>query len=449
MNAVVASPGLSWLGIVRLGLVQAALGAIVVLVTSTLNRIMVVELLLPALVPGALVTFHQSLQFLRPRWGWGSDRQGRRTPWIIGGMLVLAAGGILAAVATAWIGSNPTAGLILCVPAFLLIGIGVGACGTSLLAMVAGGVDDRRRAPAATIVWMMMIAGFAITAGTAGPFLDPYTPTRLVGLTAVVAGLAVLVTVLALWGVERRLLAGAAPQTERVKVPFRDALRLVWGEGETRQFAIFIFVSMLAYSAQDLILEPFAGAVFGLTPGESTSLAGIQHGGVFLGMLIVGVAGALGKRSIFGSLKLWTVIGCLTSALALAALVVAARVGGDWPLRETVFALGLTNGLFAIAAVGSMMGLAAKGTAGRTGLRMGLWGAAQAIAGGLGSFLGTAAADLARAVFGSPAPAYASVFGIESVLFVVSAVLAARVGRGLSRREDESGGRLLPQSGRP
>ena len=35
---------LSWLGIARLGLIQTALGAIIVLTTSTLNRVMVVEL---------------------------------------------------------------------------------------------------------------------------------------------------------------------------------------------------------------------------------------------------------------------------------------------------------------------------------------------------------------------------------------------------------------------
>ena len=91
---------LGWLGIMRLGLVQTSLGAIVVLTTSTINRVMVVELALPAILPGALVGFHYALQVLRPRWGHGSDVGGRRTPWIIGGMGVLALGGVLAAVAT-------------------------------------------------------------------------------------------------------------------------------------------------------------------------------------------------------------------------------------------------------------------------------------------------------------------------------------------------------------
>ena len=47
-----------WFSIFRLGLVQAMLGAVVVLTTSTLNRVMVVELALPALLPGLLVALH-------------------------------------------------------------------------------------------------------------------------------------------------------------------------------------------------------------------------------------------------------------------------------------------------------------------------------------------------------------------------------------------------------
>jgi BCD family chlorophyll transporter-like MFS transporter len=96
---------LGWLGIVRLGLVQASLGAIVVLTTSTLNRVMVVELALPALLPGLLVACTMPCRS-RPRMGYGSDVGRARTPWIIGGMVVLAGGGVLAAVATAWMGSN-------------------------------------------------------------------------------------------------------------------------------------------------------------------------------------------------------------------------------------------------------------------------------------------------------------------------------------------------------
>ena len=164
---------LGWFGIVRLGLVQTALGAIVVLTTSALNRVMVVELALPATLPGVLVGIHYALQMLRPRWGYGSDMGGRRTPWILGGMAVLGLGGVLAAVATALMGTTFMPGLALSVLAFLLIGLGVGAAGTSLLVLLAARVDEKRRAAAASIVWIMMIAGFILTTAIGGRWLDP------------------------------------------------------------------------------------------------------------------------------------------------------------------------------------------------------------------------------------------------------------------------------------
>ena len=59
----------------------------------------------------------------------------------------------------------------------------------------------------------------------------------------------------------------------------------VWTEPAARTFTVFVFMSMLAYSAQDLILEPFAGAVHGFTPGQTTQLSGWHHTGVLIGML--------------------------------------------------------------------------------------------------------------------------------------------------------------------
>ncbi len=474
---------LGWPGIVRLGLVQTALGSIVVLTTSTMNRVMVVELGLAAMLPGALVALHYAVQILRPRMGYGSDVGGRRTPWIVGGMAVLALGGVGAALATAWMASDAAAGTALAMLSFVMIGAGVGASGTSLLVLLAKRTDARRRAAAATTVWLMMIAGFVITATVAGHFLDPFSPLRLVQVTACVCALAFVVTVLAVRNVEgahavqgvegvhavrdaegahrvrdadgaqrvrdvERALAADAPAqhaagertaaaAQHARTPaFRDALREVWAEPRARRFAVFVFVSMLAYSAQDLILEPFAGTVFGLTPGESTRLAGVQHGGVMLGMILVALAGALARRAGrgAGSLKAWTIGGCIASAAALLALCIGGFAGPGWPLAGTVFALGVANGAFAVAAIGSMMGLVDAGRERREGVRMGLWGAAQAIAFGLGGFIGTAAIDLTRSLIDAPAAAYGVVFAAEAALFLVSAVLASRVDRAPASR---------------
>ncbi len=423
---------IGWFGIVRLGLVQACLGAIVVLTTSTLNRVMVVELSLPALLPGFLVAMHYLVQVVRPRMGHGSDTGRRRTPWILGGMATLALGGVAAALATVWMGSDRLAGIALAVPAFLMIGVGVSAAGTSLLVLLAKRVAPPRRAAAATTVWLMMIAGFAVTSGVAGKMLDPYSPLRLIAVTAAVSAIAMCVTLLALWRLEGRGDDSAATpgqQAQAASPGFRAALGQVWNEPVARQFTVFIFLSMLAYSAQDLILEPFAGTVFGFTPGQSTQLSGLQHGGVLLGMLAATLAGRGANGRRFGSLRAWQVAGCLGSALALLGLVAAGFIGPAWPFKATVFALGAANGAFSIAAIASMMRLAGEGRASREGVRMGLWGAAQAVAFGLGGLVGTGASDLARWLIGTPGLAYGAVFAFEALLFVGAAVLAARLGQ--------------------
>lgn len=424
-----ARPPLGWLGIARLGLVQAMLGAVVVLTTSTLNRVMVVELALPALLPGLLVALHYAVQLSRPRMGYGSDVGGRRSPWILGGIAVLALGGFGAALATTWMATDRGAGITLAVLSFALVGIGVSAGGTSLLVLLAKRVDEGRRAPAAAMVWVMMIVGFAVTAGLAGQWLDPYTPQRLLAVSSVVSLVAVAVTGLALWGLEGR---AGAPAVERQGRPdFRAALAEVWAEPDARRFTVFVFVSMLAYSTQDLILEPFAGAVFGFSPGASTQLSGVQHGGTLTGMLLAALAGRRIGSARLGSLRAWTVGGCIASGLALLGLVLAGALAPQWPLRANVFLLGAANGAFSIAAIGSMMSLAgghAAGRSAREGTRMGLWGAAQAIGFAVGGLFGAAASDVARWLIGSPGSAYAAVFLLEAGMFVAAAWLAAKVG---------------------
>jgi BCD family chlorophyll transporter-like MFS transporter len=356
---------------------------------------------------------------------------GRRTPWIIGGMAVLALGGTGAAIATAWASNQPVLGLALAALSFLLVGVGAGAAGTSVLAMLATRVAPQRRAAAATIVWVMMIFGFALTAPLAGYFLDPFTNARLIGVTASVAAIAFAVACLAVLGVEGR----PAPNLKQVSAQspagrrFSEACAQVWAEPAARQFTIFIFVSMLAYSAQELLVEPFAGLVFGMTPGATTKLAGVQHSGVLTGMLGVALAASWIGGPILGSLRLWTVGGCLASAISLAAIAAEGFATPPYPLSAAVFALGVSNGVFAVAAIGSMMSLADAGSGSREGTRIGLWGAAQATAFGLGGFLGTVGVDLVRHLAPSPGTAYAIVFIGESLLFLVAAAMANNIRR--------------------
>ena len=418
---------LGWGGIARIGLVQAALGAVVVLTTSLLNRIMVVELALAASIPGALVAFHYALQILRPRWGHASDGMRRRTPLIVLGMAILAAGGIVATLAIVALEQDRLAGLLVAVGGFGLIGIGVGMAGTALLTMLAEHVEDGRRGPAAALVWSTMIAGFVVTTIIVSVIIDPFTIQRLVLAGCGVSLAAFALALVALYRLEPAARIVRTPDGR----PFRVILAEVWAHDEARRFTFFIFASMLAYSMQDLILEPFAGRVFALSPAQTTALTSLQNGATLAGM---GAAALVARRLGGGAalLRRLTVFGCVVSGLALATLAsigasvgaTAGASGSTAALRMALALLGAGNGFFAASAIALMMALATASES--AGTRMGIWGAAQALAFGIGGLVGTLFYDAAARLLQSPETGYATVFAIEAALFVAAPLWLAR-----------------------
>ena len=412
---------LSWLSIVRLGLVQMCLGAVVVLMTSTLNRLMVVELSLAATLPGALVAIHYLVQISRPKWGFLSDIQGNRTKWIILGMIILAVGANLAALCIPLYSFNATAATILSFFAYTIIGLGVGASGTSLLALLATHTIQHRRAAAATITWLMMIFGIAVTATVVGKLLEPYSVERLIKIVFGLTVVTVTITFISTLNIERGL--PTVNKNINKFQSFLTGLKVIWANSQTKRFSVFVFLSMTAYFMQELILEPYAGIVFSFTPGQSTSLSGMQNGGVFLGMLAVGIA-CTGFK--FGALKNWVWAGCMGSCISLVFIALAGQSPEIVPLAPLVFGLGIFNGMFAVAAIGSMMSLASQNNDRREGTRMGLWGAAQAIAAGFGGLLGTILVDLLQLANFSHADAYGTVFIFEAALFALAASIATR-----------------------
>jgi len=257
---------------------------------------------------------------------------------------VLAGGGVLCSIATVLLHTHAGLGLAIAIVAYVMVGFGVGAAGTSLLVLMAKRVDDRRRAAAATIMWILMIAGFAVTSAVAGHFLDPFSPQRLIQVTCVAATVAFLAALMAVWNVEGAGRPGRAggPVTRAAdrNGSFSEALRRVWRDPPTRAFTLFVFASMLAYSAQELLLEPFSGLVFGFTLGESARLSGSWHGSALIGMIGVGCCAgrpALRLPPSMDDRRLLRVGGC-----ALVPGLCQRRRAG-LALRLTVIALGVSN----------------------------------------------------------------------------------------------------------
>ncbi|MEM7242531.1 MAG: BCD family MFS transporter [Pseudomonadota bacterium] len=401
---------LGWGNLARLCLVNAAIGGMAALPVNLFNRLMTVELALPALLPGLLVALHYAVQISRPVWGYHSDAKGARASFILGGVAVVG----LALVMTAWaiaFAPNQTIAYATWIVAYALIGFGIGAAGTSFLALLSTASTDARKGPVATLAWLMLIAGAIVASIGTGIALEPYSPTRLMSVVPFVALIAFLVCCVAVWGIEKRLPKAPPPKS----VDLKSALESTWADPAARAFTGFVFLSILAFYLSELVLEPFAGHIHGLPPDASTRLSGGKDGAALMGMLAAGGFTAFG----LGNLRFWAVLGCIISAIGLVGLGLGAH------LMAFTVVLGLGNGVFVVGAIGSMMRLANE-QKGAAGTRMGVFGASQAIAAGLAGLIATGTLDVARLIF-SDATAYGLVFGIEAILFLAAAFVAARL----------------------
>lgn len=418
-----------WVSIIRFGIVQASIVSITVLPISTIPRLMIKELSLLAIAPGILIGAYYVAQGSRLPFGYRADVLGRRTPWIIGGHIVLAIAGVLTCLSVWLMSLDVVLGYVAAMLSFALVGIGVGAAGTTLFALIATTVHPVRRAPAATVVWLLMIAGLAFTAGMAGAALEPFSYARLVEVAITVSLIAVVVSTVGLWGIEARLSDPHPPEAkaDRSWAAMRRAIDEIWHEPAARTLTIFIFASMFAFNMQELVLEPFSAAVYGYSVAESTTLGSFHRSGILIGLIIAAVSGSLLKSRPQTVVAL-AIGGCASSAALLIAIALSGFVAPAWPLQPTIAVYGISNGVFAGAAVASIFSLASVGRERREGTRMGLFGLAQAAGFGLGMLSGAIGLDLARASLGEVS-AYATVFFVEAAVFLLAATLALKLSR--------------------
>ena len=433
---------MNWFSILRLGLIQLCIGSSVVIPLSTLNRLMKVELALPATIAGFLIALHYAVQLTRVNWGYLSDKTQNRSQWIIFGMLILGIGGVLASASIPLIESNFAYGIMLALFSYTLIGFGVGAAGTPLLALLASYSSKSQKGFAASITFLMMILGLAITGITAGIILDPYSHQKLIKITTSLAIITNILSYLSLKNLEKTLRNNAdirTPNAINYNEPFFEGIKKVWMEREARLFTIFIFISMGAFSMQDPILEPFAGEVFGFAVGESTKLDGFHKIGTLIGIILIilclskfriGFASlSIVKNERLGSEKFWLITGCLFSAFSLfiiSLLGVTYRDPGI--LNSVVFLFGISNGVFTAGLLGTMLHLASRGSDGNnTGTRMGIWGAAQAYATMIAVFFSTVLVDILGLMMNSLPSVYGIVFLTAASFFIAAAFLGSLI----------------------
>ena len=409
--------------ILRLSLFQVSVGMAAVLLTGTLNRVMIVELGMSASLVAAMVSLPLLFAPARALVGFKSDNHRsllgwKRVPYIWFGTL-LQFGGLailpfaLLVMSGRGEGSSVT-GQIGALVAFLMVGAGMHVTQTAGLALATDLAPADKRPRVVALLYVMLLVGMMASALIIGRLLHDFSPTRLVQIVQGAGALTMVLNITALWKQEARAPRGAPRTVER---DFSVDLRALLAEGRTRRLMVATALGAAAFSMQDVLLEPYAGQVLGLSVGATTSLTALWA----LGML-TGFSWAARRLNEGGEPHRLAGFGAVIGVAAFLLVIFAGPSGSVSALAAGAGAIGLGAGLFAVGTLTSAMTLATDGNA---GLALGAWSAVQATAAGLAIAIGAFVRDIISsaavatqfgATLAAPATGYAFVYGIEIVL---------------------------------
>ncbi|MGD8632961.1 MAG: BCD family MFS transporter [Anaerolineales bacterium] len=424
----------------RLGLFQLAAGALSVLFLGVLNRVMRVELGLSLLTVTILVGGgHYLGALIAIPFGYYSDRHPiggyRRTIYILLGSLAAIIILVTAPLLVQWVALEPSVtrvsiGFVF----FLLEGIATYVAGTAYLSLITDLTDEGRRGQVTGWVWTLLMVGIIATGILSGFALDPYSIGRVSNLFIISAVIVALLSVLALFGQEPKL--SAFPSAKRDKLS--KAFSTIIENRQARWFGAFLFLSMFSYFMQDVLLEPFGGDVFALSPAETTRFNAYMGSGVVVAMLVGGT------RLIPRRGKPWTTsLGIMLMVISFASLSLSAIIGTPQLLPAAILLLGVGAGFFTVGGVALMMDMTSTV---HTGMFVGAWTLIQAFAKGPTAIIGGALYTGFNSLGLSVGQAYAGVFMIEAAGLLISLLFLKQVTVDKFKRSLDSIGRVAAEA---
>jgi BCD family chlorophyll transporter-like MFS transporter len=403
-----------------------------VLLVGTLNRVMIVELEVPATIVAVMLALPLLAAPFRALIGFRSDTHvsalgWRRVPWIWRGTMlqfggfaimpfaILVVSGRNAIGAPEWIG-QVCAGL-----AFLLVGSGLHTVQTVGLALATDLVAEETQPRVVGLMYVMLLVGMIASAILFGWLLTDFSPGRLVQVVQGAAVATIALNIFAMWKQEPR--DPNKTRDGRHQPSFAESWdSFIAGDGAIRRL-IAVGIGTMAFSMQDVLLEPYGGQVLGLTVANTTRLTATLSMGGLIGFLLASRVLARG-----GDPFRMSSYGALAGIPAFAAIILAAPMHSALLFFAGTFLIGFGGGLLSHGTLTATMNHAPEK---QRGLALGAWGAVQASAAGLAMAFGGIVRDLIngmqhQTILGvsvdGPASAYSLIYSIEIVLLLVTLI---------------------------
>jgi len=414
----------------RLSLFQVSVGMAMVLLIGTLNRVLIVELSVPAWLVSLMVGLPLVFAPFRAFIGFRSDNHRsalgwRRVPYIwmgtllqFGGLAIMPFALLILSGDThgpIWIGQFASAF------SFLLVGAGLQTTQTAGLALATDLAPTESRPSVIALMYVMLLVGMVAAGLVFGRLLANFTEIRLIQVVQGAAMVTMALNIAALWKQEARHSARSALAVSGAR--FLDSWRQFTQHARAIRFLVTVGLGTAAFNMQDIVLEPYGGEILHLPVGATTALTAMLAGGMLAAFSLA--ARFLGHGADPYRLAAY---GTLIGLVAFAAVIFAAPMESPLLFRLGVLMIGFGGGFFS---VGTLAGAMARERNGESGLALGAWGAVQATSAGVAIALGGAVRDAVTglAVHGSLGPAlsgastgYGAVYQIEIVLLFATLV---------------------------
>ncbi len=379
--------------LLRLSLFQVTVGMALVLVNGTLNRVMILDLGVPAWLVALMIAIPLVFAPFRALLGFKSDTHRsllgwKRVPYIWFGTLIQFGGLAIMPFALILLSGDtqgpPILGQFAAALAFLLVGAGMHTTQTAGLALAMDLSPAEKRPRVVAFLYVMLLIGMSVSALLLGDLLTNFSQMRLIEVIQGTALATMVLNIVALWKQEprrpRRLVE------HEPKPDFGEAWRTFMATGNWKRIFVGLGLGTVGFSMQDILIEPYGGQVLGMTVSQTTALTAFFALGALISL-------AIAARRLDRGVNPHRLAaqGVMVGLAALAAFVFSAPVGERLLFEVGVVALGFGSGFFAAGTLTAAMELA---KASQAGLALGAWGAVGASATGGGIALGGAIRDI-------------------------------------------------------
>ena len=439
------STNFSLFQLLRLSLFQISVGMATVMLAGTLNRVMIVELLVPASLVAVMIAIPVLIAPLRTFYGHKSDTYKsfigwKRIPYMWFGSLFQFGGLAIMPFSIIILSGDQTAGPswageVLVAIAFLFTGIGMHITQTVGLALAADRATKENRPRVVALLYFMFLFGMGISAVVIGILLADFSKLRLIQVVQGSAVLTLILNLVAVWRQEQIII-------NQQKNDKSEKFFLSWkkfiSDRKTNSLIWVVFWGTLAFSMQDVLLEPYGGQILGLSVSETTNLTGVWALGALLGLAL---AANNSKKTVSSVSNAMTAL--LIGIVGFSAIIFSSPMQFPFLYFLGTLFIGFGTGLFSVSLLIIAMALSSKTNLG-SGFILGSWGAAQAIGAGLGIAVGGILRDVVNKIalsgylgstFENNSVGYIFVYHLEILFIFITLIVLGMLSQEINKRK--------------